>query len=267
VKIALVHPILFEIAGRPVHAFGLMLSLAFLAGGLLMHADFRRKGVSPELGWWIVLCGLAGGLIGARLHLALTSWDAVAADPLGFLAGRSGLVWYGGLLGGIAATAIPIRRFRVPWLAAADTAAPALALGLAIGRIGCHLAGDGDWGTPTRLPWGVAYTQAFAGWPHPEGVRVHPAALYEMAALLAIAAGLWSLRARLRPDGSVFFAYLALAGVARFAVEFVRTNSAIALGLSEAQWTSLAAVAIAGAWLRRRARDPRPAGRAAARRR
>jgi phosphatidylglycerol:prolipoprotein diacylglycerol transferase len=261
-----VHPILFEIAGRPVHAFGLMLSAAFLAGGLLMHADFRRKGVSPELGWWIVLCGFAGGLAGARLHLAVTSWDAVARDPLGFLTGGSGLVWYGGLLGGIAATAIPIRRFRVPWLAAADTAAPALAVGLAIGRLGCHFAGDGDWGIPTDLPWGVAYTAAVAGWPHPRGVRVHPAPLYELTALLAIAALLWRLRSRLRPDGAVFFAYLALAGVARFAVEMVRTNPAVALGLSEAQWTSLALVAVAAVWLFRRATTaPRPAGRAGAR--
>jgi phosphatidylglycerol:prolipoprotein diacylglycerol transferase len=110
----------------------------------------------------------------------------------------------------------------------------------------------------------VAYTAATAGWPHPPGVRVHPAALYEMAALLASAAALWGLRTRLRPDGAVFFLYLALAGATRFAVEFVRTNPAVALGLTEAQWTSAGIVGIACVWLRR-ARAPRPGDRAGAR--
>jgi phosphatidylglycerol:prolipoprotein diacylglycerol transferase len=231
----------------------------FVAAGLLMQRDFARKGAPADLAWWIVAAGMLGGLAGARVHLALTHWHLFAQAPLAFLFAPAGLVWYGGLAGGVLATWIPIRAAGVPWLRAADTAAPALALGLAIGRIGCHLAGDGDWGVPTGLPWGVAYLDAIAGWPHPPGVRVHPAPLYEMTALLALTAWLWRIRTRVRPDGAVFFRYLGLAGAIRFAVELVRTNPAVALGLSEAQWTSLALMAASAVWL---ARQRRAAGAA-----
>ncbi len=255
-------PVLLEIRGVAIQSFGLMLSLAFLAGGLVMHADFRRKQVPAELAWWIVLCGLVGGLVGARIHLAFQHPEAFAADPVGFVASGSGLVWYGGLLGGVLATGWPIRRYRVRWLSAADSAAPALAVGLAIGRIGCHLAGDGDWGTPTQLPWGVAYVNAVAGWPHPAGVRVHPAALYELLALLAIAGALWRARSRVARDGEIFMRYLALAAAARFAIEFVRTARPLALGLSEAQWTSALLATLACVWLASTDQRRRSPGRA-----
>jgi phosphatidylglycerol:prolipoprotein diacylglycerol transferase len=232
----------------------MMVLLGFLAAGLLMQRDFARKGAPGELAWWIVAAGMLGGLAGARIHLALTHWDDFARAPLAFLFAPAGLVWYGGLLGGVLATWIPIRAFRVPWLRAADTAAPALALGLAFGRIGCHLAGDGDWGVPTSLPWGVAYANGIAPWPHAPGVRVHPAPLYEAALLFALAAWLWHVRTRIAPDGTLFFLYLGLAGVIRFGVEWVRTNPAVALGLTEAQWTSLALMALSAAWLHQRAR-------------
>jgi phosphatidylglycerol:prolipoprotein diacylglycerol transferase len=231
-----------------------MVTLAFLAAGLLLQRDLARKAIPGELAWWIVGTAMAGGLIGARVHLALANWDEVSARPLAFLTGRSGLVWYGGLAGGVLATALPIRAAGLPWLRVADSAAPALALGLAIGRIGCHLAGDGDWGVPSRLPWALAYSAAIAPWPHAPGVRVHPAPLYEMAGLLALAAWLWRVRSRVAPDGALFFLYLGLAGALRLAVEAVRTNPVLALGLTEAQWTSLVLIALSALWLRARLR-------------
>lgn len=247
-------PVLFELGSFRVHSFSVTLSLAFLVAGAVMQRDFARKGEPQDLAWTIVGFGLVGGLFGARLHQGLYHWEAFSADPLGFLTGQSGLIWYGGLLGGVAATAWPIRRAGVSFACAADTAALGLAIGLAIGRLGCHLAGDGDWGTPTTLPWAVAYTHATVPWPHPPGVAVHPAPLYELVALVLIFALLLHLRARLEPAGAVFATYLALAGAARFAVEFVRVNPPVLLGLSEAQCISLALCAAAGLWLRRYAR-------------
>lgn len=226
--------------------------LGFVAAGLVMQRDFGGKGVPRILAWQIVVAGMLGGLAGARIHLALTHWDAFVRAPIEFLTASSGLVWYGGLVGGVLATAWPIRAARVPWLRAADSAAPALAIGLAIGRIGCHLSGDGDWGIPTTLPWGVAYANGIAPWPHAPGVLVHPAPLYEMTALLILTALLWRIRRRVTPDGALFFLYLGSAGVIRFAIEFVRTNSPIALGLTEAQWTSVVLVGISILWWRRR---------------
>jgi phosphatidylglycerol:prolipoprotein diacylglycerol transferase len=237
-------PVLGHLGPIPIHSFGLMVAAAFVAAGAVMHADFARKGEPPELAWAMVVFALVGGLVGARANLALEYPRAFAAAPAAFLASRSGFVWYGGLAGGIAATLIPIRWYRVPWASAADTAAPALALGLALGRVGCHLAGDGDWGTPSALPWAVAYTSGVAPWPHPPGVRVHPAALYEGVALAVLFAILWRERARLAPAGTLFAVYLIASGTIRFAVELVRTNAPLALGLTEAQWMSLLAVGL-----------------------
>lgn len=223
--------------------------IAFITAGVVMWRDFLRKGEPVALAPAMVAFALGGGLLGARLHLAIESARAFATAPLAFLVAQSGFVWYGGLAGGVVSTLWPIRLWRVRWASAADTAAPALALGLGIGRIGCHLAGDGDWGTPTTLPWAVAYASGVAPWPHPAGVRVHPAALYECVALFLVFAVLWRLRGRVGPTGAIFAIYLVLAGAIRFMVEFVRTNAPVAFGMTEAQWTSTALVMGAGAWL------------------
>ncbi len=143
-----------------------------------------------------------------------------------------------------------VRREGIPWLKAADICAPALALAYGIGRIGCHVAGDGDWGIETTAPWGVAYTNAIIGWvnpltgvPYPPGVKVHPTPIYEFLQALVVFGILWSLRKKAYPDGTIFWLYLILSGVARFTVEFWRVNPPLALGLSEAQWFSLVLVA------------------------
>src|SRR2546428_7918232 len=140
-------------------------------------------------------------------------------------------------------------REHIPWLAGADACAPAIALGQAIGRLGCQAAGDGDWGPETTLPWGMAYPYAVVGWDKPPGVRVHPTPLYEAAVYAAIFALLWRLRREPAADGAILALYLVLSGAARFLVEFVRVNPRIAFGLTEAQLASLTLVAIGGGGL------------------
>jgi phosphatidylglycerol:prolipoprotein diacylglycerol transferase len=233
-------PVLFHLGSLPVHSFGVMMALAFVIAGAVMQSDFARKNQPRDLAWEIVGFGLVGGLLGARLHQAVYHWPLFASDPLAFMTSPSGLVWYGGVLGGVLATFWPIRKSHVPHASARDTAALGLAVGLAIGRIGCHLSGDGDWGTPTELPWGVAYLNGTASWPHPPGVFVHPAALYESAAQAIIFVLLLGLRRRALRAGSIFAVYILLSGLSRFAIEGIRTNQPILLGLTEAQWTSIA---------------------------
>jgi phosphatidylglycerol:prolipoprotein diacylglycerol transferase len=225
------------------------MSLAFAVAGWVMQSDFARKNEPRDLAWEIVGLGLVGGILGARLHQAVYHWPDFVSDPLGFLTGRSGLVWYGGVVGGVIATVWPIRRKGVPYASALDTGALGLAIGLAIGRVGCHLSGDGDWGTPTGLPWGVAYVNGTAGWPYPPGIVVHPAALYEMIALLGIFVLLLRLRARVTPTGALFAIYLLLSGLTRLLVELIRTNPPVLLGLTEAQWTSIVLSGGAALWL------------------
>src|SRR5205809_431036 len=130
-----------------------------------------------------------------------------------------------------------------------------IALAQAIGRLGCQVAGDGDWGKETTLPWGMAYPYAVVGWDKPPGVRVHPTPLYEAAAYLTIFWVLSRLSREATPEGTVVAWYLILASAARFLVEFVRVNPQVAFGLTEAQLTSLvligcgASVLVAkGAW-------------------
>jgi phosphatidylglycerol:prolipoprotein diacylglycerol transferase len=137
-------------------------------------------------------------------------------------------------------------------------AVPALAIGYAVGRLGCQLAGDGDWGKETTLPWGMAYPYAVVGWDKPPGVRVHPTPVYESLAYFAIFAFLWRKRLEPAPPGTLFAWYLLLTGIARFLVEFVRTNPVIAFGLTQAQLASLA-LAVLGTWQLVARRTWRPA--------
>jgi len=164
----------------------------------------------------------------------------------------AGFTWYGGLIGGVIGVTLCIRRYGFSWLEIMDAVAPAIAVGHGIGRIGCHLAGDGDWGPPTTLPWGVAYTNAIIGWDYPPGVRVHPSALYETIAYLLVFAVLWGMRTTPRPVGSLFWGYLLLSSLARFVIEFVRINPPLAFGLSEAQMISLILMMIGAVMLTRR---------------
>jgi phosphatidylglycerol:prolipoprotein diacylglycerol transferase len=151
------------------------------------------------------------------------------------------------LVGGTAAVSWVIRRQRLPWLTVVDCIAPSLALAHGIGRIGCQLAGDGDWGSVSEVPWAMAYPEAIVGWPYPPGVRVHPTPVYEMIAYFAVFGVLWSMRTRPHTEGAIFWWYLVMASGARFLIEFYRINPVVALGLSAAQWFSLLLVAI-GAW-------------------
>jgi phosphatidylglycerol:prolipoprotein diacylglycerol transferase len=143
---------------------------------------------------------------------------------------------------------------KIPWLKAADIAAPALAVGYGIGRLGCHVAGDGDWGTVTTVPWGVAYTNAIIGWvdpstgiPYPPGVRVHPTPIYEFLESALIFGILWTFRKKEYAPGTMFWLYLALSGLARLVVEFWRLNPVFALGLTEAQWFGVLMIFV-GLW-------------------
>jgi phosphatidylglycerol---prolipoprotein diacylglyceryl transferase len=230
----------------PIHIFGIFLALAFLAASWVAARGFEQQGYDAELASSAVVWAAVGGIVGARLWLVLDAWSEFVKAPASFLLTGGGFVFYGGLLGGALAMTIFFRRHRIPWLRGADAVAPAIVLGQAIGRIGCQLSGDGDWGAETTLPWGMAYPHAVVGWDKPPGVYVHPTPIYECAAYLAIFAYLWRVRREPAPEGTQLFRYLLLSGGARFVIEFVRINPPIAFGLSEAQLTSLLLMVVGG---------------------
>lgn len=244
------YPVLFELGPLQVNAWGVMAALAFLAAGVVAGGELERRGHARAHARPLTLAGALGGLAGAKLYFLVEHPDRLA-DATGLLSG-DGFTWYGGLLGGIAAVLLVARGRGLPVAVTAASLAPALALGYAIGRIGCQLAGDGTYGTASDLPWAMSYPDGVV----PTSERVHPTPVYETLAGLVIFAVLWRLRARLSPWRLVGV-YLVLSGVERFAVELVRRNDEVLAGLTQPQLWALAA-AVAGLALLARARPRGP---------
>jgi phosphatidylglycerol---prolipoprotein diacylglyceryl transferase len=247
-------PILFQIGPLTIYSFGVFMALAAVAAAWVVHAELKRKGYNPELASTMVFAAAIGGLLGARLLFIVEEWSNFLRSPWDYIFTGAGFTWYGGFLGGVLGVTWVVRRNNIPWLKAADIAAPALAIAYGVGRLGCHVAGDGDWGTVTDVPWGVAYTNAIIGWvdpstgvPYPPGVRVHPTPIYEFLQSLVIFGILWALRKKEYAPGTLFWLYLALSGLARFVVEFWRLNPVLALGLTEAQWFGVLMILV-GLW-------------------
>jgi len=249
------YPIIFKLGPVTVYSFGVLMALGFYFGTLAVVTEFKRRGGEPDPMWNLCVWIFVAGLVGSRLLSLLNDPMAVMRNPVHEILSGAGFVWYGGLIGGLGAAYVLTRRYGIRFGTLVDCAAPGLAIGQAIGRIGCHVAGDGDWGVPTNLPWGVAYKNAIVGWNYPPGVRVHPAPLYEAAAYTLLFLVLWSWRKRNRPDGTLFSIYLVGASLARFLIEFIRVNPKVALGLSQAQWIAIVLFVAGLGWLlRNRAR-------------
>jgi phosphatidylglycerol:prolipoprotein diacylglycerol transferase len=235
-----------EIQLGPVElkTFGLMFALAFLAAGALVARRFDELGKPQDWAYEMIFAALVGGLVGARVYYLAQNWDDVDDDLFGNLFSGSGLVWYGGALGGAIAVGL-WARWRGFWgLRLLDLAAPGLALGYAIGRIGCQLSGDGDYGEPSGLPWAMAYPDGTV----PTDQEVHPTPVYETLAMGLVAWLLWQWRDRFRP-GILFALYLELSGLERVLVEFVRRNEQTVAGLTTPQVESLALMAVGTVWI------------------
>ena len=254
-------PKLFQIGPFPVYSFGLMLAIAFLVASYLLTVEFKRRKLNPEIASTITFLALILGVAGSKaLHL-LENWSEFVADPIRMAFSPGGLTFHGGLLLSILGIYLYLRRKKIPFLVGADAIAPGLLLAYGIGRIGCHLAGDGDYGFPTSLPWGTDYSKgtyppsiAFRDFPEvtslypggiPANVLCHPTPIYEFIACALGFWVLWKLRTRLQPPGKLFMLYFIIAGAERFLVEFLRLNPRVVLDLSQAQVIS-AGLMIAG---------------------
>jgi len=257
----------------PVHlgTFGLLLWLAAVAGTIVLHRNFVRNGIDADA-LNVVAVVVIAGVVGAKLwhelqdpaalresmsRIAAPGWSHPGDVVIGFLHWfQAGFAWFGGMVAGILMLMWMGRsaRFRAPEGSAGrpigalrmlDLAAPAAAIGYGVGRIGCLLSGDGDYGIKTTLPWGV-HMRPDALVPTPD--LVQPTPVYELLYSLALAWWLWR-RAKSRPPVSVITGeYLVLSGVGRFLVEFVRINPRLYWGMSNAQVAALGSI-LAGAAL------------------
>jgi len=227
-----------HILGFTLQTFGLMLALALVSSGVLVGWRLKELGLPVDWVYEIMFCAGVGGIAGAKL------WYVVEKGDLGSLFSGTGLVFYGGALGGALAVMVYARHRGFLDYRLFDMGAPALAIGYAVGRLGCQLAGDGDYGKAWDGPWAMAYPHGTV----PTTEEVHPTPVYETITMGLVAWFLWTRRNKY-PPGGLFALYLLLAGAERFLVEFLRRNDRIAAGLTLAQLIALAMMVGGGAWL------------------
>ncbi|HET7153626.1 MAG TPA: prolipoprotein diacylglyceryl transferase, partial [Candidatus Kapabacteria bacterium] len=255
-------PKLFQLGPISIYSYGLMMGIAFIVANVLLTKELIRRKMDANMGATITLLALIGGLAGAKLFYLFENMDEFDRGFVHAVFSPAGLTFYGGLIVAIILILVYLRFKKVSFLRIADTVAPALILAYGIGRIGCQLAGDGDYGIPTHLPWGMTYAQGTAKpsielqeyfQKHPEEdsvyhyteykiipvgrdefgyitkfdetVHVHPTPLYETLYSVIIFLFLWYKRKNWDNDiGKLFAVYLILSGGARFFIEFLRLN-------------------------------------------
>src|SRR6185437_12987329 len=239
--------------------------LAFIAAYFALAAEIKRRKL-PIDPYNVVAYVAIAGILGAKLwHIVDTpsdrlSWDMLHSAEALFGWFRGGFAWFGGFVAGIATLLLLARKYKINLLTMLDVASPAAAIGYAVGRIGCLTSGDGDYGMPTHLPWGMAFPNGTdpttgvngiclrSGWP--ENCAVHPTPIYEFIIMMLVFWYIWrrgkrALQHPLAP-GVIVGEFLILSGLSRFFVEFLRINPRIIFGMSNAQFTALLSV-VAGA--------------------
>ena len=198
-----------------IHSYGVMLATAFITCSVLLQRELNRRGFQGDIATTIVVAGAIGGIIGAKIYFIFLDGKMEMSE----IFSPSGLVWYGGLIGGSAAAAWVIHRSPNPFLPTVDIMGPLVLLGYGIGRIGCLLAGDGDYGPPSDVPWAMAFPNGTV----PTDVLVHPTPIYETSMSVIFFGILWSQRKKFASiPGLLFGASLVMLAVERFIAEFWR---------------------------------------------
>jgi phosphatidylglycerol---prolipoprotein diacylglyceryl transferase len=229
------YPVLFHIGTFDVTSFGVMVAVGALVALWMLRRELTLARM-PDAAFDAAVAGLLGGMVGAKLLWVFEHHGE--APVLELLLDRGGLSWFGGFAGGLLIGLTFARRRRLPLVALLAAATPAIAIGQAIGRLGCFLVGD-DYGRASDLPWAIAFPQGVP----PTSVPVHPTQLYEAAALVPLAWLLVRMRRRHRPDAVVLGTYLVLAGAIRFFIEFLRVDVRVLGVFSVAHLASLGAIA------------------------
>ena len=231
------YPTIIDFGPVGIHSYGLMLATAFITVVFVIQSELKRRGFVPELASAIVMAAAIGGIVGAKLYSALLDGHITFRE----LFSTSGLVWYGGFIGGCLGVILVILRSPNPFLPTIDIVGPTVVLGYGIGRIGCLLAGDGDYGPPSDLPWAMAFPNGTV----PTHVPVHPTPIYETLMSLALFGILWSQRRKFESTPGVLFGMSLIAlGVERFIAEFWRLTPRVLGWMSAAQLFSIAAFII-----------------------
>jgi prolipoprotein diacylglyceryl transferase len=258
-----------------------MVGIGFIVASFILTKEFERRKLNPSFATEITLLAIIFGIIGSKLLDLIENWDSFIANPFYRAFSPGGLTFYGGLILATIVIAIYVKRKKISFLFISDAVSPSLILAYGIGRIGCQLAGDGDYGMPTSLSWGTNFAngtvkpsevlrQFYSEQPllavrdhynelssqivrsdqygvvtrFDEIIRLHPTPVYEFLICTAIFFILWRLRKKDWTDGKIFMLYLIFAGIERLSVEFLRLNPRLLFGLSEAQLISILLILI-----------------------
>jgi len=240
-------PVLFKIGPVPINSYGLMLVIGFLTAYWLLEREFKRRGMPVDFASTEITLGMIGAIVGSRLfHIFEHMEDYSLSDPARFFTG-SGFSWYGGFV--MAAILILWFGYKkgIRWTELCDASSPAIAIGYGIGRIGCFLSGDGCYGLPCselglNLP--IPFCMSFPKGSVPTDEIVFNTPILETMGALFIFGYLMLVRKRVTAPAGIFARFIALHGVFRFTFELVRQNPKIALGLTQAQWVSLAIISV-----------------------
>lgn len=268
-------PELFRIGDFVITTFGLMMVLSFFAGASVLGRMYERYGYPKDMAWDVLAWIALGGIAGAKGYYLALHWQDLVANPIGEIFSRGGLVWYGGLIGGVTAYYLQMRARKLPLSVMFDATAPALMVAYAVGRMGCFLVGD-DYGRFTDGPFGIAFPKgsppSTAGYlrsvgetvpaQFPDGavVTVHPTQLYEIAIALVMFWILWTVGKNTLQRGRLFALYMMLYGIERFLIEFVRAKGdRVLFDLSTSQVASIV-LFVVGAYLWWHQRGAEPAG-------
>ena len=265
------YPRLFELGPITVYTYGVLLAAAYLLGLQLARVRAQARGLDAnrvlDLGIYIIIAAL----IGAKLLLLVTDFDAFRANPRELLTlARSGGVFYGGLILAVVVALVYIRKIGLPLWTTCDVFAPGIAVGHVVGRFGCLFAGC-CYGKPTTLPWGITFRDPFAqaNVGTPLNQPLHPTQLYEAGAELLILIVLLASERKGRPyPGRTFWLYMLLYAISRFIIEFYRGDERGSVGIfSTSQFISILLAPLAVIMLvylaRQSAPEPKRARRAA----
>jgi prolipoprotein diacylglyceryl transferase len=289
------YPILFKLGPISVYSFGLMMAIAFLSANYFFSQEVKRRGENEKVVVAITMIALIGGVAGSKLFSIFEDWDAFTHAPIKTIISPSGLTFYGGFIVATIGILMYLRKKKISFLKFADMIAPIVFLAYGIGRIGCQLAGDGDYGIPTTQSWGMHYTlgtakptlvfeEYFARFPaertawkydslkaiptsidklgqqvtrFDEVVICQPTPLFETILAVLCFAVIWGMRKKLEVSpGRIFYITIILMGIERFFIEILRINP-LYFGLSMAQWISIALVLFGLSMLSRRPLIPR----------
>jgi len=225
-----VRPVLFSVFGLDIQSYGASKALAALVAALMLARAFEQRGFKRDSAYSLVTWATIWGFVGGKIYYLLEQLPSFDVHYLGGM----GFTWYGGLIGGVMASLVIVRRHQLPLGVVSGAIAVPLTVAYAIGRVGCLLSGDGTYGKPTSVPWAMTFPNGVV----PTDVPVHPTPLYEALAAIVIATVLWALGKDWNPP-AIFGAYLALSGISRLFVEFLRINEPALFGLTQPQLWAL----------------------------